>query len=128
MITERAMLAAIHISIWTAVKHDRKVSHDVAKQNGAPENAGRYNKKLLRGADKLDALRTLGGQRRQHVYKITLPWSDEGYRLLSAPFYLGLAAQRRESEHGFSRQVDGFRAGLPSQRATVRPRREGLLR
>jgi hypothetical protein len=26
MITERAMLAAVHISIWTAVKHDRKVS------------------------------------------------------------------------------------------------------
>jgi hypothetical protein len=26
MITERAMLAAVHISIWTAVKHDSKVS------------------------------------------------------------------------------------------------------
>ncbi len=23
MITEKAMLAAVHISIWTAVKHDR---------------------------------------------------------------------------------------------------------
>jgi hypothetical protein len=34
MITERAMLAAIHISIWTAVKHDRKVSHEVASQHG----------------------------------------------------------------------------------------------
>jgi hypothetical protein len=30
MITEKAMLAAVHISIWTAVKHDRKVSRDVA--------------------------------------------------------------------------------------------------
>jgi hypothetical protein len=29
MITERAMLAAIHISLWTAVKHDRKVSRQV---------------------------------------------------------------------------------------------------
>jgi hypothetical protein len=26
MITEKAMLAAVHISIWTAVKHDRKVT------------------------------------------------------------------------------------------------------
>ena len=34
MITERAMLAAVHISIWTAVKHDRKVSRDVADQHG----------------------------------------------------------------------------------------------
>ena len=56
MITERAMLAAVHISIWTAVKHDRKVSRDVANQHGAHESAGRYNKQLLRGAEKLDAL------------------------------------------------------------------------
>jgi len=35
MITEKAMLAAVHISIWTAVKHDRKVSRDVADQHGA---------------------------------------------------------------------------------------------
>ena len=34
MITERAMLAAIHISIWTAVKHDRKVSREVASARG----------------------------------------------------------------------------------------------
>ena len=65
MITERAMLAAIHISIWTAVKHDRKISRDVASQHGAHESAGRYNKQLLRGAEKLEALRSLAGQIRQ---------------------------------------------------------------
>ena len=93
MITERAMLAAVHISIWTAVKHDRKVSRDVAHQHGAHDGAGRYNKQLLRGAEKLDALRTLAGQIRQHFYKITLPWSDEGYRLLPAHFYFELTTQ-----------------------------------
>ncbi len=40
MITERAMLAAVHISIWTAVKHDRKISRDVADQHGAHQGAG----------------------------------------------------------------------------------------
>src|SRR5271163_3591046 len=73
MITERAMLAAVHISIWTAVKHDRRVSRDVADQHGAHQGAGRYNKQLLRGADKLDELRTLAGQIRQYFYTITLP-------------------------------------------------------
>ena len=62
MITERAMLAAVHIRIWTAVKHDRKISRKVAEEHGAFESAGSYNKQLLRGADKLDALRTLAGQ------------------------------------------------------------------
>jgi hypothetical protein len=71
MITERAMLAAVHISIWTAIKHDRKVSRDVAQQHGAHAGAGRYNKQLLREAEKLEALRSLSGQIRQYVYKIT---------------------------------------------------------
>ena len=79
MIQERAMLAAVHISIWTAVKHDRGVSRDVAERNGAPMSAGRYTKQLLRGADRLDELRTRAGQVRQYFYKITLPWTDEGY-------------------------------------------------
>jgi hypothetical protein len=100
MITERAMLSAVHISIWTAVKHDRKVSRDVANQHGAHESAGRYNKQLLRGAERLDALRTLAGQIRQHFYKITLPWSDEGYRLLPAHFYWVLDHERKGRDRG----------------------------
>jgi hypothetical protein len=90
MITERAMLAAVHISIWTAVKHDRRISRDVANLHGAHQGAGRYNKQLLRGADKLDELRTLAGQVRQYFYKITLPWSDEGFRLLPSNLYFDL--------------------------------------
>jgi hypothetical protein len=47
MITEKAMLAAVHIRVWTAVKHDRKVSREVADQHGVHQGAGRYNKQLL---------------------------------------------------------------------------------
>jgi hypothetical protein len=128
MITERAMLAAIHISIWTAVKHDRKVSHDVATQHGAPESAGRYNKKLLRSAEKLDGLRTLAGQIRQHFYKITLPWSDEGYRLLPAHFYFDLTTRMREFEQTFTQQVGEFLGAYPSYIEQVRPELNGLFR
>jgi hypothetical protein len=128
MITERAMLAAVHISIWTAVKHDRKVSRDVANQHGAHESAGRHNKQLLRGAEKLDALRTLAGQIRQHFYKITLPWSDEGYRLLPAYFYFELTTQMREFERVFSQSVDEFLEVYPSYIAQVRPDLNGLFR
>jgi hypothetical protein len=128
MITERAMLAAIHISIWTATKHDRKVSRDVAQQHGAPEKAGRYNKQLLRGAEKLDSIRTLAGQIRNHFYKITLPWSDEGFRLLPAHFYFDLTAQMREFETIFSRQVEEFLAEYPAYIEQVRPELNGLFR
>lgn len=128
MITERAMLAAVHISIWTAVKHDRKISRDVASQHGAHQAAGRYNKQLLCGADKLDDLRTLAGQIRQHFYKITLPWSDEGFRLLPSNFYFDLMERMREFEVSFDQGVESFLAVYPQYVEQVRPELNGLFR
>jgi len=128
MITEKAMLAAVHISIWTAIKHDRKVSRDVANQHGAHQGAGRYNKQLLRGADKLEELRTLAGQIRQYFYKITLPWSDEGFRLLPSNFYFDLMARMREFEAGFEQGVDGFLRVYPQYIEQVKPELNGLFR
>jgi hypothetical protein len=128
MITERAMLAAVHISIWTAVKHDRKISRDVADQHGAHQGAGRYNKQLLRGADKLDELRTLAGQVRQYFYKITLPWSDEGYRLLPSNLYFDLTSRMREFEASFEQGMESFLQVYPQYIEQVRPELNGLFR
>jgi hypothetical protein len=71
MIANRAMRAAVHISVWAATKHDRKESRAVADQNGARERAGRCNKQLWMGAEKLEELRTLAGQIQQYFYDIT---------------------------------------------------------
>ena len=128
MISEKAMLAAVHISIWTAVKHDRKVSRDVADQHGAHQGAGRYNKQLLRGADKLDELRMLAGQIRQYFYKITLPWSDEGFRLLPANFYFDLMAQMREFGRASSWGVELSYKVYPQYIEQVRPELNDLFR
>ncbi len=128
MITERAMLAAVHISIWTAVKHDRKVSREVAEQHGAYAGAGRYNKQLLREAERLESLRALSGQIRQYFYKITLPWSDEGYRLLPAHFYFELTTKMREFEQAFAQQVNEFLGVYPSYIEQVKPELNGLFR
>ena len=128
MITERAMLAAVHISIWTAIKHDRKVSREIAEQHGAYAGAGRYNKQLLREAERLESLRSLSGQIRQYFYKITLPWSDEGYRLLPAHFYFELTTKMREFEQAFAQQVEEFLAVYPSYIEQVRPELNGLFR
>ena len=128
MITEKAMLAAVHISVWTAVKHDRKVSREVADQHGAHQGAGRYNKQLLHGAEKLEELRTLAGQIRQYFYKVTLPWSDEGFRLLPANLYFELTMRMREYEAGFVQGVESFLRVYPQYIEQVRPELNGLFR
>jgi hypothetical protein len=88
----------------------------------------RYNKQLLRGADKLEELRTLAGQIRQHFYKITLPWSDEGFRLLPANFYFDLMARMREFEAGFEQGVESFLGVYPQYIEQVKPELNGLFR
>jgi hypothetical protein len=128
MITNKAMLAAVHISIWTATKHDRKVSRDVANQHGAQEKAGRYNKQLLMGAARLEDLRTLAGQIRQHFYKVTLPWSDEGLRLLPSHFLFDLTARMREFKADFSAGVDQFLDVYPSYIREARAELGSLFR
>jgi hypothetical protein len=122
------MLAAVHISIWTAVKHDRRVSQEVAAQHGAPVTSGRYNKQLLRDAAKLDELRTLAGQIRQHFHKVTLPWSDEGYRVLPAHFFFDLSTEMRVFEQAFETLVEEFLDICPSYVEQVRPALNGLFR
>src|ERR1700751_4534766 len=77
--------------------------------------------------ERLDALRTLAGQIR-HFYKITLPWSDEGYRLLPAHFYFELTTQMREFERAFFQSVDELLEVYPAYIEQVRPELNGLFR
>jgi hypothetical protein len=128
VITERAMLAAVHISMWTATKHDKQISLEVATQHGAHQHSGRYNKKLLKEAEKLEALRALAGKIRAYFYQITLPWSDEGYRILPAHLYFDLSKKMQEFEHEFHSGVEEFVTAYPSYIDQVKPALNGLFR
>ena len=73
-------------------------------------------------------LRTLAGQIRQYFYKITLPWSDEGFRLLPSNFYFDLMARMREFEAGFEQGVESFLRVYPQYIEQVKPELNGLFR
>ena len=73
-------------------------------------------------------MRTLAGQVRQYFYKITLPWTDEGYRLLPANLYFDLTARMREFEASFEQGVEAFLAIYPQYIEQVRPELNGLFR
>lgn len=46
-LSSRAMLCALSISMWSAQKHDREASEEIATRHGAQVDAGRYHKVLL---------------------------------------------------------------------------------
>jgi hypothetical protein len=120
MISDKAMLICLHITMWTARKHDKRVSEEVAHSHEANTNAGRYNKHLLDQAEKLEELRSLARQIRQYFYKVTLPWSDEGYRLLPSHLYFEFTNQMSEFKTAYGTLVREFLDAYPIYREQAR--------
>ena len=119
-IQERAMLAQLSISMWTARKQDRKVSAEVETAHGA-HNAGRYNKDLVNKA-LLDPIKVLAGEVRAYHYKMTLPWSDAGPRLLPAKLFADYTTQLRALRSKFDALVTAMLTAYPAEVQAARTR------
>src|SRR5438270_10146005 len=83
----RAMLCSLSISAWSARKHDRDASEEIAARHGAQADAGRYHKVLLPKQALAEIQKIVSEARGEHHF-ITLPWDDNGYRVLPAAAYM----------------------------------------
>lgn len=101
---DKAMLITLSVSCWTARKQDKKVAAEVEAAHNA-RDAGRYNKLLI---DKvhLDPLTSYAGAVRQYHYKMTLPWMDNGARLLPSKLFLEYSQELRKMQSEYERLVD----------------------
>ena len=70
---------------------------------------GRYNK-LLIPKETLAEVRRLAGEARREHYFMTLPWDDNGYRVLPAAIYMEHAEKLREYSRQFLAAVEVFAA------------------
>lgn len=111
-LNQRAMLASLIIRSWSARKHDKRITNDVAQREHAAADAGRYNKRLL-PKDALAFLTSQASAARSEHYKRTLPWSDEGARILSASGYLDYAKAIKAIRADFLSAADDFAARYP---------------
>jgi len=87
VLQEKAMLVNLSISAWTASKKDNKAGESVKAQASASSKAGWFNKRLIDPAA-LEKLNKIEGRARDLHYKMTLPWGDNGDRILPAPAYM----------------------------------------
>ena len=86
-LSSRAMLYRLSIGVWSARKHDREASDEIAELHGAQKDACRHNK-LLVPAKALAEIRKIVSAARAEHYFFTLPWSDNSYRILSSAAYM----------------------------------------
>jgi hypothetical protein len=104
-LSSRAMLYRLSIGVWSARKHDREVSDEIAELHDADKDAGRYNK-LLVPKKSLAEIRKIVSAARQDFYFLTLPWSDNAYRILSSAAYMDLTKKMRGHLEMFTPAVE----------------------
>ena len=85
-LTHDAMLVGLRIAAWSGRLYDRQASTHVAVHHEASTAAGRYNKCLLLRTAFAALNATMSAARTAH-YANTLPWDDQGSRLLPVANY-----------------------------------------
>jgi hypothetical protein len=108
-----AMLVELSISSWTARKLDKKVSAEVDVAKNTKVSAVNVNKNLMAGTGVLDKIiKYAAGARAWHVAQ-TLPWSDNGSRLLPMSNFMAYKEQLAVMEDNFNALVDKFVDSYP---------------
>ena len=93
---------------WTGRKLDRKASDEVEIQNNAHPNMANVHKKLLGDCQELIAIRKFVGNVRNSHYRMTLPWSDMGLRIIPTTKYFDYHKQMTEYQDEFYKMLDKF--------------------
>jgi hypothetical protein len=93
---------------WTGHKLDRKASDEVEIQNRAHPRMANVHKKLLGDCQELIAIRKFVGNVRNSHYRMTLPWSDMGLRIIPTTKYFDYHKQMTEYQDEFYKMLDKF--------------------
>lgn len=106
-IAKRAMLVSLSISTWTGRKLDKQATAEVNQAHSAKDTAGRYNKMLMPKVA-LEAVSKVASAARGYLYENTLPWKDNGERVLLSTSYFDHMQKMRDFEQQFKDEVDNF--------------------
>lgn len=106
-LTERAMTVNLSISTWQGYRLDREASRQVTTAAGADADAARVNKHLVPKAA-LAPVVTASNAIRSHFYEKTLPWRDNGDRILTRKLYMDFIQEHEKLVADFEREVDLF--------------------
>jgi len=125
-LASRAMLSHVVIRQWSARRLDRSATDAVIQNAGASDDAGRFNKMLIPPAI-LAPVVTAGNACRNFHYSRTLPWLDDGARILPALAFDAYSSEMRRLRLAFDAAVSEFLAAYPAAVADARARLGALF-
>lgn len=106
-ITKKAMVLNLQIGVWKGYRLDKEASIKVTEDAGADNDAARVNKHLV-PKDALKSIITASNAVRLHFYAKTLPWKDNGDRLLTRLMFTDFIQEHERLVGNFKDAVDEF--------------------
>lgn len=126
-ISTKAMLVSLKITQWTCSKKDKEVTEDVLLQHQAQRGTGSFSKKLL-AKEQMQNIRQIAGAARNRHYELTLPWSQDGARILPAAMFPTYDQELRQMKGEFEVAVREFVQNYPDYVDDARLRLGGLFK
>lgn len=124
---ERAMLVRHTIKRKQFRKLDREATHKIAADNGADlDEAGRFNKILI-AREALADINQIASSAYQHHLSNTLPWDDQGSRLLPSDNYFDYTNKQRAYRERFDKAVGEFVKQYPAYIDEAKKRLNGMF-
>jgi hypothetical protein len=108
-VARAAMLVDLHISVYSGRKQDKFTQSEVTTAHGsASKKAASVYKNLFAECKELDALTKFQARVRAEHYRLTLPWNDQGARLLPTAALIEYQQTMNRCRNEFDRLVDAF--------------------
>jgi len=112
-IKDKAMLIRFNVSQWTARKYDKGATAKVSNDYGNATEAARVNKTLI-AQEAIKKVSSKANDARTFHYKNTLPWNDDGARILPAANYLEYTSNMRQFKADFEAAVNELVDNYPA--------------
>src|SRR5215475_1455713 len=93
-LADSVLMATCHLSSWSGTAYDPEVTEQAREANHAEAGAGRYNKQLVHRKFLHPVTSQISAAARAHKV-LTLPWFDDGTRILYCPYYEQYTKQMR---------------------------------
>lgn len=106
-LAEKAMTMNLAIGFWAGYRLDREASRKVTSDAGASADAARVNKHLI-PKEALAPIVTAQNAIRAHFYENTLPWRDNGDRLMTRKLFLTFIPAHEALVRDFNDAVTNF--------------------
>lgn len=126
LLSEKAILASLTIGGWSARKYDERVTRETNQRNNAKDDAGRYNK-LLVAKEEIQKIQQIMGKARTASYELTMPWLDDGARILPSAMYDKYTKALRELRIEYETAVKKFADGYPQMVEDAKQRLNGMF-